>query len=113
MTQLSEPAYLEIARRKQAQLDSGIPTEWRLPARLIPAGMLSPPIAVTRSQAYPRENVMDIPRRSGLLTPKELSITENWDVRGLLAQMRQGTLSAEDVVRAFSKVGCPGQHRRR
>ncbi|KAF4153779.1 hypothetical protein CNMCM6936_009559 [Aspergillus lentulus] len=65
--------------------------------------MLSPPIAVTRSQAYPRENVMDIPRRSGLLTPKELSITENWDVRGLLAQMRQGTLSAEDVVRAFSK----------
>ncbi|GFF83579.1 putative amidase C550.07 [Aspergillus lentulus] len=104
MTRLSEPAYLEIARRKQGQLDSGIPTEWRLPARLIPADMLSPPIAATRSQAYPRENVMDIPRRSGLLTPKELSITENWDVRGLLAQMRQGTLSAEDVVRAFSKA---------
>ncbi|KAF4214798.1 hypothetical protein CNMCM8980_000045 [Aspergillus fumigatiaffinis] len=100
---MSEAAYLEIARRKQAQLESAIPMEWRLPAGLIPAGMLSPPIAVTHSQAYPRENMMDIPRRSGLLTPKELSITENWDVRGLLAQMRQGTFSAEDVVRAFSK----------
>jgi hypothetical protein len=52
---------------------------------------------------------MDIPRRSGLLTQRELRITENWDVRGLLAQMREGTFSAEDVVRAFSKVGCPGE----
>ncbi|KAH1280459.1 hypothetical protein KXV18_001401 [Aspergillus fumigatus] len=103
MAQSSEPAYLEVARRKQAQLDSGIPTEWRLPAGLIPAGMFSPPIADTRSHAYPRVSVMDIPRRSSLLTPKELGITEDWDVRGLLAQMRQGTLSAEDVVRAFSK----------
>ncbi|GFG09378.1 putative amidase C550.07 [Aspergillus udagawae] len=103
MTQLSEPAYLEIARRKQAQLDSGIPTEWRLPGHLVPAGIRFPPSPVTHSQAYRRENVMDIPRRSGLLTQKELSITENWDVRGLLAQMREGTFSAEDVVRAFSK----------
>ncbi|GFF50619.1 putative amidase C550.07 [Aspergillus udagawae] len=103
MTPLSEPAYLEIARRKQAQLDSGIPTEWRLPAHLIPAGMLFPPSPVAHSQAYRRENVMDIPRRSGLLTQKELRITENWDVRGLLAQMREGTCSAEDVARAFSK----------
>ncbi|GIJ88130.1 hypothetical protein Asppvi_007047 [Aspergillus pseudoviridinutans] len=103
MSRFSEPAYLEIARRKQAQLDLGIPAEWRLPAHLIPAGMLFPPGSVTHSQAYLRENVMDIPRRSGLLTQRELSITENWDVRGLLAQMREGTFSAEDVIRAFSK----------
>ncbi|KAF4290510.1 hypothetical protein CNMCM8686_001073 [Aspergillus fumigatus] len=70
MAQSSEPVYLEVARRKQAQLDSGILMEWRLPAGLIPA---------------------------------ELGITEDWDVWGLLAQMRQGMLSAEDVVRAFSK----------
>ncbi|KAF7183036.1 hypothetical protein CNMCM7691_002871 [Aspergillus felis] len=103
MSRFSGPAYLEIARRKQAQLDLGIPTEWRLPAHLVPAGMHLPPGSVTHSQAYLKENVMDIPRRSGLLTQKELSITENWDVRGLLAQMREGTFSAEDVVRAFSK----------
>ncbi|KAF7167168.1 hypothetical protein CNMCM5623_000575 [Aspergillus felis] len=103
MSRFSGPAYLEIARRKQAQLDLGIPTEWRLPAHLVPAGMHLPPGSVTHSQAYLKENVMDIPRRSGLLTQKELRITENWDVRGLLAQMREGTFSAEDVVRAFSK----------
>ncbi|KAL5363152.1 amidase signature domain-containing protein [Aspergillus floccosus] len=103
MTRLSQPEYLGIAQRKRAQLDSSIPTEWRLPAHLIPSSMRFPAGPGPHHQANRGVNVMDIPRKSGLLTQKELSITENWDVRGLLNQMHEGALSAENVVRAFSK----------
>lgn len=92
---MSQPPYLQIAQRKRAQLDSRIPPEWKLPAHLIPS---------SRDANRP-VNVMDIPRQSGLLTSDELRITENWNVRNLLTQMRQGKLSAENVARAFSKVG--------
>ncbi|KAF7593902.1 hypothetical protein BBP40_010604 [Aspergillus hancockii] len=103
MAQSSEPAYVDIVRRKQAQLESGIPAEWRLPAHLVPAGMLSLADSITNPRRYQRVNVMDIPRNSGLLTPKELEITENFDVQGLLSQMAKGKSSAEEVVRGFSK----------
>lgn len=104
MSQPSEPAYLAVAQRKQAQLESGIPGEWRLPANLVPQ-MLSPADSITNAKQYQKVNVMDIPKKSGLLTRRELEITENWDVRGLLAQMADGKLSAEEVARGFCKVG--------
>ncbi|KAA8642413.1 hypothetical protein EYZ11_009919 [Aspergillus tanneri] len=103
MAQSSEPAYIDIVRRKQAQLESGIPAEWRLPAHLVPGGMLSLADSITNAKQYQRANVMDIPRNSGLLTPKELEITENFDIRRLLSQMAEGRSSAEEVVRGFSK----------
>lgn len=100
----SEPAYLAVAQRKQVQLDAAIPAEWTLPAGLAP-GMLSPEESITNVKQYQRVNVMDIPRKCGLLTRGELEITENWDVRGLLSQMADRKLGAEEVVRAFCKVG--------
>ena len=105
MAQSSEPPYLAIAQRKQAQLNAAIPAEWRLPANMIPAGMLSPVESITNVKQYQKVNVMDIPRKCGLLSRKELEITENWDVRGLLTQMADRKLSAEEVARAFCKVG--------
>lgn len=104
MSQSSEPAYLAIAQRKQAQLNAGIPAEWRLPANLV-AGILSPAESITNVKQYQRVNVMDIPRKCGLLTRKELEFTENSDVRGLLTQMADGKLSAEEVAKGFCKVG--------
>jgi hypothetical protein len=47
---------------------------------------------------------MDIPRTCGLLSAKELDITENYDIRGLVAEMAEARLKAEDVVRGFCKV---------
>lgn len=100
-----EPRYVAIAQRKQAALAAAIPAEWRLPAHLIPAGMLSPAESITAGpKQYGRVNVMDIPRSCGILTPKELEITEKYDVRGLVAEMVEGKLKAEEVVRGFSKV---------
>lgn len=99
---------MAIAQRKQAELAAAIPAEWRLPAHLIPAGMLSPADSITEGpKQYGRVNVMDIPRTCGVLTPKELEITEKYDVRGLVAEMTDGKLKAEEVARAFSKVKTP------
>jgi hypothetical protein len=100
-----EPRYVTVAQRKQAELAAAIPSEWRLPAHLIPEGMLSISESITVGpKSYQRVGVMDIPRTCGLLTSKELEITEKYDVRGLVAEMAQSRLKAEDVVRGFCKV---------
>jgi hypothetical protein len=99
------PAYVGVAQRKQAQLSASIPAEWRLPAHLIPAGMLSPAESITDGpKKYGRVNVMEIPRTCGILSSQELNITEKYDVRGLVAEMTEGRLKAEEVVQGFCKV---------
>lgn len=100
-----EPRYVVIAQRKQAELSAAIPAEWRLPAHVIPEGMLSISESITTSsKGYQRVGVMGVPRTCGLLTSKELEITEKYDVRGLVTEMAEGRLKAEDVVRGFCKV---------
>ncbi|KAL4787446.1 fatty-acid amide hydrolase [Aspergillus varians] len=94
--------YHGTAQRKQAQLWERIPQEWRLSPSLIPPGMHSPAESVTNVQ-YDRVNVMDIPRSCGLLSSKEIGITENWDIRGLLSQIHSQALTAKEVVEAFCK----------
>ncbi|KAJ5162623.1 Amidase [Penicillium coprophilum] len=99
-----EPQYVAIAQRKQAELAAAIPAQWRLPAHLIPDGMLSISDSITVGpKSYKRVGVMDIPRSCGIMTQKELEITEKYDVRGLVAEMTEGRLKAEDVVRGFCK----------
>lgn len=96
---------MAVAQRKQADLAAAIPAEWRLPSHLIPSGMLSISESITVGpKNYERVGVMDIPRTCGILTPKELEITEKYDVRSLVAEMTEGRLKAEDVVRGFCKV---------
>lgn len=96
---------MEIAQRKQAELAAAIPAEWRLPAHLIPDGMLSPAESITEGpKHYGRINVMDIPRTCGILSSEELEITEKYDVRRLVSAMTEERLKAEDVVRGFCKV---------
>lgn len=105
MASSTAPPYLAIAERKQAQLAAAIPAKWRLPENVIPTGMLTPAESITEgSKKYRRVNVMDIPRTCGLLTAKQLEITEKYDVRGIVSAMVQSKLKAEDVVEAFCKV---------
>ncbi|CAI7606388.1 unnamed protein product [Penicillium pancosmium] len=99
-----QPPYVAIAQRKQSELAASIPSEWQLPTQLIPEGMLSPADSITEGpKRYGRVNVMEIPRTCGILTSKELDITENYDVRGLVSAMTEGRLKSEEVTRAFCK----------
>lgn len=95
--------YSEIAERKQAQLWERIPQEWRLSPSHIPAGMHSPAESVANVQ-YDRVNVMDIPRSCGLLSARQIEITENWDIKGLLNQIHSQNFTAKEVIEAFCKV---------
>lgn len=71
--------------RKQQQRDS-IPKEWIIaPAK---DGEL---------------NVMDVPRACGLLSAKELEITDMDDVMKILANLADGTWSSVEVTTAFYK----------
>lgn len=100
-----EPRYVAIAQSKQAELAAAIPAEWRLPPHVIPEGMLSISESITVGpKSYQRVGVMDVPRTCGLLTSQELEITEKYDVRGLVIDMAEGRLKAEDVMRGFCKV---------
>ncbi|OJJ62898.1 hypothetical protein ASPSYDRAFT_674213 [Aspergillus sydowii CBS 593.65] len=94
--------YPEIAERKQAQLWERIPQEWRLSPSLVPAGMHSPAESVANVQ-YDRVNVMDVPRSCGLLSARQIEITENWDIKGLLGQIHSQKLTAKEVIEAFCK----------
>ncbi|RAH60096.1 general amidase [Aspergillus piperis CBS 112811] len=95
--------YQSIAARKQQHLESLIPPEWRLDASQIPAGMLSVADSVTNPSYSESINVVDIPRTCGLLTPHELHITEDYDIRSLLTELHSKRLTAEEVTRAFCK----------
>lgn len=54
-------------------------------------------------------NVLDVPRRSGILSERELHITEGYDVRGLLAGLAGGEMTAVEVTAAFSKRAAVAQ----
>jgi hypothetical protein len=95
--------YSAIAQRKQAQLWERIPQGWRLSPSQIPPGMHSPAESVNNVQ-YDRVNVLEIPRSCGLLSAKELEITESWDVKGLLGQIHSQKLTSKEVIEAFCKV---------
>ncbi|KAL4806536.1 amidase signature domain-containing protein [Aspergillus unguis] len=91
-----------IERMKQEQLWKRIPEKWRLSPSQIPQGMHTPADSVTNVQ-YDRVNVMDIPRSCGLLSSKELQITEQFDIKGLLSQIHSQRLTSKEVVEAFCK----------
>ncbi|KKZ60309.1 hypothetical protein EMCG_04952 [[Emmonsia] crescens] len=99
----AEPPYKAIARKKLEQHESCIPKEWRLSDQWIPAGMLSVEESVMVINKYDAVNVMDVPRKCGLLNAKELEITEKWDIKGLLQQIAAGKLSSREVSEAFCK----------
>ncbi|KAF7174446.1 hypothetical protein CNMCM5623_007242 [Aspergillus felis] len=96
-------AYADFSKSKLAELDAKIPSEWRLSESQIPPGMLSPAESITNVKEYGRVNVMDIPRTCGLLSERELEITEQYDVRELLRSMADKRLTAEEVTVAFCK----------
>ena len=75
-------------RKARDILQRSIPKKWLLPEDKLPP--------------VDQKNVEDFPRKSGLLTERELTITE-MSATALVADMGVGRLSAEEVVIAFLK----------
>lgn len=94
--------YQKIAERKQAERQRLIPAEWRLPQDKLAAYTSSP-----------TASVLHVPRESGILTERELDMTENHDAVSLLEMLRkgpaQGGFGSEEVVVAFCKRAAVAQ----
>lgn len=86
------PKWQAVSWQKKDQQFACIPSQWRLPQL--------PPSSVT--------NYLNIPRDSGLLTDKELEITEDYDATALAEAIRERKLSCIDVATAFCKVDILG-----
>jgi Asp-tRNA(Asn)/Glu-tRNA(Gln) amidotransferase A subunit family amidase len=81
------PKWQSVSWQKKDQQFASIPSQWRLPQ--------SPPASVT--------NYLNIPRECGLLTEKEVDITEHYDATGLAQAIRERTFTCVDVTTAFCK----------
>ncbi|KAI7545541.1 amidase, partial [Hortaea werneckii] len=82
-------AWQDIAARKQRERAARIPSQWKLSSAHIPA--------------EGRTNVLGVPRECGLLSERELTITENHDASALVSALSSGNLKAVDVTTAFCK----------
>lgn len=89
---MAHELWLDVSTRKRSEVARRIPSEWKLSPETL---------AVIRPDAD--INVMAIPRNCGLLTDKELQITEKYDATDLIAKMAAKELSSAEVTLAFCK----------
>lgn len=82
----------QVTASKRASVAQKIPSEWRLPSSVT---------SQISENSY--LSVLDVPRSSGLLTEKELELTERYDATALVELMSAGTVKSVDVVTAFCK----------
>ncbi|CAG8897226.1 unnamed protein product [Penicillium egyptiacum] len=78
-----------LVHKKQLEDAAKIPTEWRIPEEL------------TKVSETSGLNVLDVPRQSGILSAKQLEITENYDATDLLGKIHRQELSSFEVTEAF------------
>ena len=97
---MSEPAYLSISRRKQADRASLLSSKWKVPSNLLPK---DPP-----QLSYGPQNVLNVPQK--LLSRKEVEITEQYSVRSLLKAIASSKLSCAEVTQAFCHRATIAQH---
>lgn len=83
---MSSPNWQDIASERKRKQEDLIPPEWRIPS-------LSDDVL----------DVTPIPRTCGLLTGRELDITETTDVNLILSKLADGIWSAVEVTKAFYK----------
>jgi amidase len=77
------PSVEEIASKAQQGVLESIPPKWKI-----------------SSQTQIPSNVMEIPKSCGILTPKQIEITEQTATE-LLEQLANGSLSSVEVTEAF------------
>jgi amidase len=92
----------KVAQKQQECLKK-IPAEWKIPESLLSSLRL--PLAENRNDLIQGDAV----RKSGILTERELQITEQYTVSGLLAALAEGRLTSLEVTLAFSKRAAVAQ----
>lgn len=97
MTSPSTNDWQARGAEKRARCQTQIPKAWHLPSALVQG--LKHPLESSKNNLIE----LGIARRSGLLTEKELKITEGYDVQSLLDALASGELSSLDVTVAFCK----------
>lgn len=83
-----EETWEEIGARKRASLLASIPTEWLVPADLLPPAS--------------QDDVTTWPETSGWFTSEEIAIT-NLCATELVSKLASGELTSVDVTNAFCK----------
>jgi amidase len=83
----TEASWQSTARRKQQEQANAIPQDWKLKTRPTPN----------------RNDVSAIPRECGILSAKEIEITEKYDATALVQELAAKRLKSVDVVTAFCK----------
>lgn len=83
----TEAPWQSIARRKQQEQSNAIPQSWTLKNR----------------PSASRKNVLGIPRECGILSARELEITEKYGATALVQELAAKRLKSVDVVTAFCK----------
>lgn len=97
MTGESAQGWQVRAASKRSHCEKLIPPAWKLPPSLVQS--LAHPLEASKNNLVE----LDIPRRSGILTEKDIRITEAYDVRLLLKTLASGELSSLEVTVAFCK----------
>lgn len=87
----------EIVAEKQKTADKLVPPAWQLPDALWQE--LTLPLEANSTRLIER----DLPHQSGLLTTRELEITEDYSTTQLLSALAKGVLSSVEVTTAFCK----------
>ncbi|KAH8738373.1 amidase signature domain-containing protein [Ilyonectria robusta] len=90
-------SWVARASEKRAECFEAIPKDWVLTPGIIES--LEMPLEEHKNEIM----ALDIPRRSGILTERELQITEDYDVSALLQKLATGAFTAAEVTLAFSK----------
>jgi amidase len=93
----SIPDWQVKANKKWQEAQDLIPKEWRLPQHVL--DFLKLPFEKNPNRLIE----LDVVRKSKLLTDQELSITEDFTIAQLLAQLANGHCTAVEVTTAFSK----------
>lgn len=86
---------LKVSQKQSAQLKK-IPKDWVLPPA-ITANVLKLPLELHRN------DLMKIPQSCGIMSEREISITQDYTVDQLLAAMESSRLTALEVTVAYSK----------
>jgi amidase len=94
----SIPDWRTLAASKRESVFAKIPKDW----------LLSP----SQTSQYIETStisVLDVPRTCGILTEKDLEITEKYDATDLVKMIAEGQLTSTEVVTAFCKRAAVAQ----
>lgn len=87
---------------RRIQNDNAIPKAWKLDLSKIPG--LKLPLESNKNNII----ALDLPRTSGIMSQRELDITESYSITKLLSGLAQGFLTSHEVTTAFAKRAAIG-----